>query len=195
MRFLWIDTETTGLEVQNAGIFELGLILVDNGVVVCERCFFLNPLSETIKYNAESGKIHGYSEKDIKTFPAESEQVVRITNFFEEARELWKKDGSKSEKMILAGYNVSFDIQFLKALLERYGYKLEDYFLSIIADVFVQVKKASVQKALPYLPDRKLGTVAKHLGVKLENAHDALADIKATREVAAKLYAMGVKLL
>jgi DNA polymerase-3 subunit epsilon len=52
-----------------------------------------------------------------------------------------------------------------------------------------------MQKALPYLPDRKLGTVAKHLGVNLENAHDALADIKATREVAGKLYKLGVALL
>jgi len=48
---------------------------------------------------------------------------------------------------------------------------------------------------LPYLPDRKLGTVAKHLGVTLDNAHDALADIKATRQVAAKLHQLGVSLV
>ena len=80
-------------------------------------------------------------------------------------------------------------------MLDRNGYKFEDYFSNIIADVFVQVKKAGMQKALPYLPDRKLGTIAKHLGVNLENAHDAMADIKATRSVAAKLHSMGVSLL
>ena len=97
--------------------------------------------------------------------------------------------------MIIAGYNVGFDIGHIKALLERNGYRLEDYFINVIADVFLQVKKAGVQKALPYLPDRKLGTVAKHLGVSLENAHDALADIEATREVAKRLYQMGIALI
>lgn len=195
MRFLWIDTETTGLEVTDSAAFEVAMILVDNGKFICSRCFFLNPLSETIKYHEEAGKIHGYSENDIRSFPTESEQVQKIASFLKDARELWMKDGSKTEKMIVAGYNVGFDIKHLKALLERNGYKLSDYFKEVVADVFVQVKKAGMQKALPYLPDRKLGTVAKHLGVKLENAHDALADIKATRSVAAKLHSMGVSLL
>ena len=195
MRFLWLDTETTGLEVTDSAAFELAFILVDAGKVLCERCFFLNPLSETIKYHEAAGKVHGYSEQDIKTFPAESEQMPKIAQFLEEAMELWKKDGSKSEKLVVAGYNVEFDIKHLKALLERNGYKWSDYFSDIVADVFVQVKKAGMQKALPYLPDRKLGTVAKHLGVNLDNAHDALADIKATREVAGKLYKLGVTLI
>ena len=195
MRFLWLDTETTGIEVADSAAFELAFILVDGGNVVCERCFFLNPLNDTIKYHEEAGKVHGYSEQDIKSFPDEREQMPKIANFLVEARELWQKDGSKSEKLVIAGYNVEFDIKHLKALLERNGYKFEDYFSNIIADVFVQVKRAGMQKALPYLPDRKLKTVAKHLGVNLENAHDALADIKATREVAGKLYKLGVALL
>ncbi len=195
MRFMWIDTETTGLEVSDSAAFEVGLILVDNGRFICERCFFLNPLSDKIKYHEDSGKVHGYSQKDIEKFPSEKEQVVKIAEFFLSARELFQTDGSKSEKMILAGYNVSFDIKHLDALLERNGYHLKDYFQDVVADVFLQVKKAGMQKALPYLPDRKLGTVAKHLGVELKDAHDALADIKATREVAAKLHRLGVSLL
>lgn len=195
MRFMWIDTETTGIDTSDSAAFQVACVLVDNGQLICERCFFLNPLSETIKYHEGAGSVHGYSEEQIKAFPPEKEQVSRIATFFEEARELFEKDGSKTEKMIIAGYNVSFDIGHLKALFERNDYRLEDYFLSVIADVFLQVKKAGIQKALPYLPDRKLGTVAKHLGVKLEDAHDALADIRATREVAVKLYKMGIALI
>nr|WP_298680838.1 3'-5' exonuclease [uncultured Treponema sp.] len=195
MRFMWIDTETTGIDTSDSAAFQVACVLVDNGRLIRERCFFLNPLSETIKYHEGAGAIHGYSEEEIKAFPPETEQVPKIAAFFAEARELWEKDGSKTEKMIIAGYNVGFDIGHIKALLERNGYQLEDYFMSIVADVFLQVKKAEVQKALPYLPDRKLGTVAKHLGVSLENAHDALADIEATREVAKRLYQMGIALI
>lgn len=195
MRFMWIDTETTGIDTRDSAAFQVACVLVDNGQFVCERCFFLNPLSETIKYHEGAGAVHGYSEERIKAFPPEKEQVPKIAEFFAEARDFWKKDGSKTEKMIIAGYNVSFDVEHLKALFERNGCRLEDYFLSVIADVFLQVKKAGVQKALPYLPDRKLGTVAKHLGVNLENAHNALADIKATREIALKLHKMGIALI
>ena len=195
MRFMWIDTETTGIDPSDSAAFQVACVLVDNGQLICERCFFLNPLSETIKYHEGAGSVHGYSEEQIKEFPPEKEQMSRIATFFEEARELFKKDGSKTEKMIIAGYKVGFDIGHIKALLEQNGYQLEDYFMSIVADVFLQVKKAEVQKALPYLPDRKLGTVAKHLGVNLENAHDALADITATREVAKRLYQMGITLI
>ncbi len=195
MRFLWLDTETTGLDVADSAAFEVGMILVNDGKELCERCFFLNPLSETIKYHEEAGKVHGYSEAEIRAFPSEKEQVPRIAEFFHEARELWLKDGSKSEKMIIAGYNVGFDVAHIKALLERNGFKYEDYFEDIVADVFEQVKRAGMQKALPYLENRKLVTVAKHLGIELKNAHDALADIRATRRVAARLHGLGVNLI
>lgn len=195
MRFMWIDTETTGLDTSDSAAFQVACVLVDNGQLICERCFFLNPLSETIKYHEGAGAVHGYSEEQIKAFPPEKEEVPKIAAFFAEAKELFENDSSKTEKMIIAGYKVGFDIGHIKVLLERNGYRLEDYFMSIVADVFLQVKRAVVQKVLPYLPDRKLGTVAKHLGVSLENAHDALADIEATREVAKRLYQMGITLI
>ena len=110
MRFLWLDTETTGIETDDSAAFELAFILVDGGKQICERCFFLNPLSEAIKYHEEAGKVHGYSEQDIMAFPSEQEQMPKVARFLEEAREFWKKDGSMSEKMAVAGYNVGFDI-------------------------------------------------------------------------------------
>lgn len=194
MRFLWLDTETTGLETTDASAFELAFILVQNGVVICERDFYLNPLSETIKYNEDAGKIHGYTEEQIKAFPPEKEQVLKIADFLQSSVNLFKLDGSRTEKLVIAGYNVEFDKKHLKALLARNGFNYDDYFIDT-ADVFEQVKRAGIQKALPYLPDRKLGTVAKHLGVNLENAHNALADIRATREVAKKLQQLNVNLL
>lgn len=191
---MWLDTETTGLETTDASAFELAFILVQNGVVICERDFYLNPLSETIKYNEDAGKIHGYTEEQIKAFPPEKEQVLKIVDFLQSSVNLFKLDGSRTEKLVIAGYNVEFDKKHLKALLARNGFNYDDYFIDT-ADVFEQVKRAGIQKALPYLPDRKLGTVAKHLGVNLENAHNALADIRATREVAKKLQQLNVNLL
>ena len=97
MRFMWIDTETTGIDTSDSAAFQVACVLVDNGRLIRERCFFLNPLSETIKYHEGAGAIHGYSEEEIKAFPPETEQVPKIAAFFAEARELWEKDGSKWE--------------------------------------------------------------------------------------------------
>lgn len=195
MRFLWCDTETTGISTEDSGAFEIGLILVDNGKKIGERVFFLNPLSETIKFHEDAAKIHGYTEEKIKGFLPEVEAVKDIEKFLRDARELFREDSSCSEKMIFAGYNCDFDWNHLQAILNRHGYKMGDYFTGVKADVFTQVKKAGMKKALPYLPNRKLGTICEHLGVDLEKAHDALADIKATRLVAVKLHRLGVELL
>lgn len=195
MRVLWFDTETTGIDPADSSIFQLACILIENGQFVCERCFYLNPLSDTIKYNEEAGKIHGYSEETIRAFPDEKEQVEIIVTFLHNAVELFKNDGSRTELLVPAGYNVGFDLKHLEALLARNGHSINEFFKPQVADVYEQVKRAGFQKALPYLPDRKLLTVAKHLGVNLDKAHDAMADIRATREVAKKLYLLNVKLV
>lgn len=197
MRFLWFDTETTGVDTGDSAIFEIAMILVDGGKIICERDFCMNPLNGdgNIVYHEDAGKIHGVPEEEIRGYPPESEQVEKIVRFLSEAREMWRTDGSRSEKLVPAGYNVCFDIRFLRAMLERHGYKYGDYFSSLTADVFDQVKRAGEMRVLPWLRDRKLGTVADHLGVPLEKAHNALSDIRATRMVAAALHRMGAVLI
>ena len=194
MRYMWIDTETTGIDTSDSSAFQIGLILVDNGKVICERCFYLNPLSENILYHESAGAIHGYSEEKIRSFNPEVEQVKKIVSFFQEAKELFEKDGSKSEKMVIAGYNVNFDKNHVTAILERNGFKMSDFFEDKIYDVFEQVKLAGKMRLLPYLENRKLGTICKYFNIEIGTAHDALADIKATREVAKSLYRIGVKM-
>lgn len=49
-------------------------------------------------------------------------------------------------------------------------------------------------RKLPYLENRKLTTVAKFLNIDLTNAHDAMGDIRATKEVSKSLSEMGVLL-
>lgn len=195
MRILWVDTETTGIDPLDSSIFELAAILVDNGKVLCERCFWLNPLSETIIYHEDAGKVHGYTKEQIESFTPEKEEVPIIASFFEESRELFQSDGSKRELCYIAGYNVSFDYGHIAALLDRNGYKMSDYFKPVVFDVFEQVKRAGAAKRLPYLENRKLVTVAKSLNVVHEKAHDALSDIRTTRQVAIELQKKGIPLI
>ena len=86
------------------------------------------------------------------------------------------------------------DTEEMKALFKDFGFNFDDFVLDYHMDVYAQVKAAGDLRILPYLRDRKLTTVAEHLRVNLENAHNALADIKATKEVSKSLHGKGVPL-
>ncbi len=76
-------------------------------------------MSETIKYHEEAGKIHGYSEEQIRAFAPEKEQMEKIRDYFDSCRFLWGEHGNTNERVIIAGYNVGFDIKHLTAAKVR----------------------------------------------------------------------------
>lgn len=198
MKFLWCDIETTGLETSNAAPFQIAFIFVysgkENGKSIKDesnRVFYLNPFDiEGIELSEESTKVHGYTKEMIEAFEPSSVVVPKIN----EALRFYM-DYRSAEQMYFCGYNSKkFDYDHMVELFRKSGFDFEKYFYKQQLDVFDQVKKAGEMRILPYLENRKLVTVAKFLGVSLENAHDALGDITATREVAKALSNKGVSL-
>lgn len=194
MRFLWVDTETTGIDTKDSGIFEFAAIAVIDGDVVGERDFYFNPLSENIVYHEEAGKIHGVSEDEIMHFMPEKDGAELLDLFFRSCMKRPDSKGRSGGHLVFCGYNSQFDWDHTKAMMERHGYNMDDYFCQR-ACVFEQVKKGGQMRIVPYLENRKLGTLCKAFNIDLTNAHNALADIKATRELATKLQLKGVPLL
>lgn len=193
MKYLWCDTETTGLEPKEHGAFEYAFILVDGGKVVSRRDYFCNPLSEGLSFSEDAAKVNGYTKERVEALNSEAEIYKNIKTFLDGSRYGWgaqKKDG---EPLILAGYNVEFDKGFLEAMLDRHGAKWEDYFKSEVFDVYALVKKAYAAGSLPRLENLKLGTMCKAFGIDLSNAHTAAADIEATRNLAIALYRIGIR--
>lgn len=200
MKFLWIDTETTGIDEVKSRPFEVAIIFLNNrkepdgkiSRLECERDFFCNPLIDGVEYSEEAGKIHGYSEEKIKAMDPASKIVPNIVEFLKDT--ITQFGTGPEEKAFMCGYNVNFDYKMLKKLLADYGYNLDEYIQGHLMDVFEQVKAAGNKRVLPRLENRKLGTVAEYLRINLENAHNALADIRATKEVSKSLYMKGIPL-
>lgn len=198
MKVLWCDTETTGLEPQNAGAFQIAMLFKHGNqkTKVRQRLFFLNPLDERygIEYTEDSARIHGISRETIESYPKAEEQIPRIVSLFTEYCKDFEPNG-KFEKLYFAGYNCPFDWDHLDALLRRYtDRKMSDFFETKFIDVYEQVKRAVCMGKIDPM-NKKLGTVCKSLDVPLENAHDALGDITATRNLGARLQRMGVPLM
>ena len=93
----------------------------------------------------------------------------------------------KDDKFIVAGYNVKFDIDILKALFERNNNKfLFSYFNSSMLDPLYSVRLLQVAGMLPVLENNKLETWCKYFNIELK-AHDSLQDITATKKLIEKL--------
>lgn len=193
MKFFWTDTETTGIETTDSAAFEIAIIY-RNGSKTATRDFYLNPLEGNIIYHEDAGKIHGFTEEQIKSFEPAKTMMPRITDFLKECLNDFNPDG-KEEKMFFAGYNCPFDWKHFEALLTRYtNYQMGNFFHEQMADVFVQAKKGKNMGKIN-TENLKLGTVCKSFNVSLENAHNALADITATRDLAIQLQKQGIPLV
>jgi len=163
MKILWIDTETTGLQITSARICQLGMIW-DNGNTLDEKSILLNP---TIPIPQICTNVHGISDdmvKDKETFKDISE---KLKSLIERADVIGTYNGAR------------YDWPILKYEMLRSGYDIED---KNMIDVYrVWVKLEGKRKG-----QRLIDCYSKFCGGEF-NAHNASDDIRATRD---SLYSM-----
>jgi len=178
-KVLFLDLETTGLDPDKHGIVQLAFIAEIDGQVVEEKLWNINP-GEYVEYDPKALEINGLTLAQIQTFQPYEEVYLDVINFLGRHVDRF----NKYDKFIINGYNVEFDIGFLKKLFlqdgERYFNSWFDY-KSI--DVFALVKILDIEGLRQRNKNQKLTTICENEGVSLVNAHDALADIRATREL------------
>jgi DNA polymerase III epsilon subunit-like protein len=171
----WIDTETTGLDPRDSGAFEIALLVYRGPQCVLEKLYRLNPLSEEVKWGEEAYRVNGVAEETIRSFPPLSKVVPEIIADLQKFL--------PPEKYVFAGYNCGFDYGHIGATFFRAGFTASDYFSGRLIDVFELVKRAANVGLLPKTDNQKLGTMTKALGIEHGNAHTAMDDIKATRQL------------
>ena len=152
-----LDLETTGISITTEKITEVGIMKVKNGEVIDEFEIFVNP------------------EKPIP------QRVVEVTNITDEM----VKDAETIDKVfpkilefvgdsIIVAHNASFDVGFLKHNAKLLGYEINNTYidtLPLAKDLFPDLKKY------------KLGKIADSLGIEVDVAHRALADVDTTVKV------------
>lgn len=175
----FIDTETTGVNWQS-GIHQLALIIDINGETVHEKVWEVNPdPSCTIVDQALA--VSGKSRADLGSGLLEVNFYREFTN--ELNRHVGKFD--KTDKLHFCAYNAKFDDDRLRDLFRRqkdnyYG----SYFWNPVDCVMIHAG-LRLKHIRHTLPDFKLGTVCKSLAIEWDDnaAHDALYDIRKTREL------------
>lgn len=149
----WLDVETTGLSITKSRIVQIGTIKGEE-----EKNILINP-EEPIP--PETTAIHGITDEMVKDAPTFKQISASLLEYI----------GDND----LAGYNVTnFDIPMLMEEFVRAGMELDMDSRKVI-DVYINECKIN---------PRNLGAVYLRLtGRVLEDAHDALADTRATRDI------------
>ncbi len=194
MKYLWVDTETTGLRPDDSAPFQIAMIFEDtSSSTLTEKVFYLNPYDiDGIEHHKSAEFVHGYTKKQIQRFEESKFIIPEIEDFLIQC-ELT----NSPSKLTFVAYNSPFDYSHLDSLFSKYNIDFSSHFdkEKPMADVLEQVKEAfETTNLFEGLDNKKLSTVAKRLGVKMKNAHDALCDIKTAKEVSKILIEHGINL-
>jgi DNA polymerase III epsilon subunit-like protein len=177
---IWCDTETTGLEPIDSGPFEIAFLVYRGGELLAEQLYHLNPLNDEVIIHQSALDVNGATEEQIRGYPPAKEIVPQIIEFLNQF--------AVPEKYVFAGYNCKFDYGHLGALFYREGILINDYFNAKMIDVLELVERAKDKKLLKPTVNNKLVTITKSLDIEHDEAHTALSDIKATRQLYEHIY-------
>lgn len=181
MKLLYLDLETTGLDSEKNAIIELSGILEINNKVQESFSIYMKPDSDQIIDQAALDAI----KIDRETIDNYSSQTIGYDRFIK-LLEKHVNVFNKEDKLFLIGYNIhAFDVPFLRTFFNRNNNKyFGSYFHHPSIDVMLLVSYFSMSQR-KNLPNFKLATIAKSLGIKVdeERLHMALYDVAITRDI------------
>ena len=181
-KLCFVDVETTGLNPETHGIWQIALIVEIAGAIAIRQSWRCQPFKGRDKVNDEALAVGHVTLADLKTFPEPGEVKTEIESLLEPL--VAKRD--KADKMHFIGYNARFDYDFLRAWWTKNG---DAYFGSWFWMPPIDVMSLAglyCMDVRPQLVNFKLPTIAKQLLNRDPDdtqEHDALYDIELTREL------------
>ena len=152
---IFFDIETTGGDIVSDRIIQIALIKYKKNGEIEERQYQMNP---NRPINPDATKVHGIRDEDVKDLASFKHFAVELFDFIGDAD--------------LGGYNSNrFDIPILIEEFARVGLDLEVHNRRLVdvLQIFYKMEPRTLKAALHF-----------YCGKQLEDAHNAMADTRAT---------------
>ncbi len=159
--YVVFDIETTGFSPLKNKIIEIGAVKVEKGLITDRFSTFINP-GVPIPFRIE--QLTGINDNMVLGSPNIEQVLPEFLEFCKDA--------------VLVAHNASFDMSFILHNAKELGYEFDPTYLDTVG---------LARYLLPKLNRYKLDTVAKELGISLENHHRAVDDAEATAGIFQKL--------
>ena len=109
-----IDLETSGLDPRECGVLEMGAVMLSPDLLPLGEWSVAVRLCAWHRWEDGAARVHGVSKEEAMS-EARCSEPVAMGEFFR-----FVDSHSRGERVVLAGMNLaSFDLQFLKAIVER----------------------------------------------------------------------------
>jgi len=180
LHYLFIDTETTGLNPKQHGLIQIAGIIEKNNVQVSSFNFNVKPFFED-KIDEQALQVNKVSFKDLEEFPLPQEVFLKMKRIFDSFKGL--------KKMHFLAYNAKFDWDFVSEFFYKSAkIPLTEYCYFPPIDIMSLAAEALKEKRHT-LNNFKLLSVAKALNVKVKEnlLHDALYDTQIAQEIYHKI--------
>ena len=162
--YVVFDIETTGFSPDVNHIIEIGAVKVENGKIVERFSSFVNP-QVPIPYRIE--ELTHINDSMVIDAPVIETVLPQFLSF--------------CEGCVMVAHNADFDVSFIKRKAANLGMDFNPTYVDTVA---------MARFLLPSLSRFKLDTVAKAVGVNLDNHHRAVDDAACTAEIFVKFIAM-----
>jgi len=180
-QLLWVDTETTGVNIYQSAIVQLAGMIEINHNIESEFDIKMCP-HKGAHIDDKALKHNNLTKEDIEAYPDYYEGFKLFKSYLADYVDRF----DAKDKFVMCGYNIKFDSDMIRSLFTRcrdtyFG----SWFFWPVIDVQNSVAEQVAENGLR-LDNYQLSTVCKHYGIEID-AHEAMSDIRATRTLYYKL--------
>jgi len=177
-KILWFDTETTGTSPAIHSMLSIGGIIDIDGKIADTFEFKTKPHPD-FEIDPDAFKFNKFDPEEINNFPEMKDTRKDLINIFSKYIDRY----NSTDKFIVAGQNIQFDID----ILSHFFYRQKDFYLRSYLNFRKRIELHDITKSMKMLgfiesDSLSLGPLCHELGIKID-AHNALSDITATRDI------------
>jgi DNA polymerase III alpha subunit (gram-positive type) len=191
MKIVFYDIETSGLIPNKHDIIQIAAIAfsIESGEWNELEEFEIKLEFNLEKADPEALKNNCYDKEVWEKEAVPQKKAIRAFSDFLRKHSDVKRVGKKSGKEFFccrtAGHNIkNFDDPFVRAFFKKMDIFCPMDFMEVYDTIQLALWEFGLKRTGAIPDNYQLGTLCNKLGIPLENAHDALSDIRANSELA-----------